>query len=151
DSHRAAASDAARTRRLVGFVRTQSVCTKRDVGYQRVRSMGCRVRQSDGNRHGARTGRRNQCSGYARPIHHVLARGVRQVEAMSERILIVRASSMGDLIHTLPAVSDLARAFPGVPIDWVAEESFAEIPHWHPAVDDVIPVALRRWRKAWWS
>lgn len=58
---------------------------------------------------------------------------------------------MGDLIHTLPAVSDIARHFPGVAVDWVAEEGFAEIPTWHPAVDTVIPVAMRRWRKAWWS
>lgn len=58
---------------------------------------------------------------------------------------------MGDLIHTLPAVSDIARHFPGVAVDWVAEEGFAEIPTWHPAVDRVIPVAMRRWRKAWWS
>lgn len=68
-----------------------------------------------------------------------------------QRVLIVRTSSMGDLVHTLPAVSDIARRFPGVVVDWVAEEGFAEIPAWHPAVDQVIPVALRRWRKAWWS
>lgn len=68
-----------------------------------------------------------------------------------QRVLIVRTSSMGDLVHTLPAVSDIARQFPGVAVDWVAEEGFAEIPAWHPAVDQVIPVALRRWRKAWWS
>ncbi len=58
---------------------------------------------------------------------------------------------MGDLIHTLPAVSDIASHFPGVAVDWVAEEGFAEIPAWHPAVDRVIPVAMRRWRKAWFS
>lgn len=68
-----------------------------------------------------------------------------------KRILIVRTSSMGDLIHTLPAVSDIARHVPGVAVDWVAEEGFAEIPTWHPAVDRVIPVAMRRWRKAWFS
>lgn len=67
------------------------------------------------------------------------------------QILIVRTSSMGDLIHTLPAVSDIARRFPDAIIDWVVEEGFAEIPTWHHAVHEVIPVALRRWRKAWWS
>lgn len=66
-------------------------------------------------------------------------------------ILIVRTSSMGDLVHTLPAVSDIARRYPDAVIDWVVEEAFAEIPSWHPAVDRVIPVALRRWRRAWWS
>lgn len=66
-------------------------------------------------------------------------------------ILIVRTSSMGDLIHTLPAVSDIVRRYPEAVIDWVVEEAFAEIPSWHPAVDRVIPVALRRWRRSWFS
>ncbi len=63
------------------------------------------------------------------------------------RILIIKTSSLGDIIHTLPAVTDAARVFPGIRFDWVVEEAFAEIPAWHPAVDRVIPVALRRWRK----
>ncbi len=63
------------------------------------------------------------------------------------RILLVKTSSLGDVIHTLPAVTDAARAFPGIRFDWVVEEAFAEIPAWHPAVEQVIPVALRRWRK----
>jgi heptosyltransferase I len=70
---------------------------------------------------------------------------------MSNRILIVRTSSLGDLVHMLPAMSDIARHLPGAVIDWVAEESFAEIPAWHPAISNVIPVAHRRWRKAWWD
>ena len=63
------------------------------------------------------------------------------------RILLVKTSSLGDVIHTLPAVTDAAQALPGVRFDWVVEEAFAEIPAWHPAVDRVIPVALRRWRQ----
>jgi len=63
------------------------------------------------------------------------------------KVLIVKTSSMGDLIHTLPAVTDAARAVADIRFDWVAEEAFAEIPSWHPAVDRVIPIALRRWRK----
>lgn len=63
------------------------------------------------------------------------------------RVLLIKTSSMGDLIHTLPALTDASRAIPGIQFDWVVEESFAEIPPWHPAVDKVIPVALRRWRK----
>ena len=63
------------------------------------------------------------------------------------RILLVKTSSLGDVIHTLPAVTDAARALPGIRFDWVVEEAFAEIPAWHPAVEQVIPVALRRWRK----
>jgi heptosyltransferase-1 len=63
------------------------------------------------------------------------------------RILLVKTSSLGDVIHTLPAVTDAARALPGIRFDWVVEEAFAEVPAWHPAVERVIPVALRRWRK----
>jgi len=63
------------------------------------------------------------------------------------RVLVVKMSSLGDVIHTLPALTDAARALPGIRFDWVVEEAFAEIPAWHPAVDRVIPVALRRWRK----
>lgn len=65
------------------------------------------------------------------------------------RVLIVKTSSLGDLIHTLPAVTDAAKAMPGIRFDWLAEEAFAEIPGWHPAVDNTIPIALRRWRKNW--
>ena len=67
------------------------------------------------------------------------------------RILIVKTSSLGDVIHTLPALTDAARALPGLRADWVVEENFAEIPSWHPAVDRVIPVAIRRWRRQWWG
>jgi heptosyltransferase-1 len=63
------------------------------------------------------------------------------------RILLVKTSSLGDVIHTLPAVTDAARALPDIRFDWVVEEAFAEVPAWHPAVERVIPVALRRWRK----
>ena len=63
------------------------------------------------------------------------------------RVLIVKTSSLGDIIHTLPALTDAMQALPGVRFDWVVEETFQEIPAWHPAVDQVIPVAIRRWRK----
>ncbi len=64
------------------------------------------------------------------------------------RVLVIKTSSLGDVIHTLPALTDAANAIPGLRFDWVVEENFAEIPTWHPAVDSVIPVALRRWRCA---
>lgn len=70
---------------------------------------------------------------------------------MTTKILIVRSSSLGDLVHMLPAITDIARYVPRAQIDWVVEESFAEIPAWHPAVNEVITVAHRRWRKHWWS
>lgn len=64
------------------------------------------------------------------------------------RILLVKTSSLGDVIHNLPVASDIRRRFPEAEIDWVVEESFAEIPRLHPAVRRVLPVAVRRWRKA---
>ncbi|MEQ1881557.1 MAG: lipopolysaccharide heptosyltransferase I [Burkholderiales bacterium] len=63
------------------------------------------------------------------------------------RILLIKTSSMGDVVHNLPVVADLCRAFPGANIDWVVEEAFAPIPRLHPKVGRVIPVALRRWRR----
>ena len=67
------------------------------------------------------------------------------------RVLIVKVSSMGEIVHTLPAITDAFRAKKGLIFDWVVEEEFTEIPAWHPAVDKVIPVALRRWRKNLWQ
>lgn len=64
------------------------------------------------------------------------------------KALIVKSSSMGDVIHALPALTDAQHNLADIEFDWLVEESFAEIPRWHPAVRQVIPVALRRWRKA---
>lgn len=64
------------------------------------------------------------------------------------RVLVIKTSSMGDVIHALPALTDAKRALPNITFDWVVEEGFTEIPSWHPAVDEVIPVAIRRWRKS---
>ena len=66
------------------------------------------------------------------------------------RVLIVKTSSLGDIIHTLPAVSDAASIYPDIEFDWVVEEPFKEIPAWHPSVKRVIPVSLRRWRTQKW-
>ena len=63
------------------------------------------------------------------------------------RLLLVKTSSLGDVIHNLPVVSDIRRHFPEAAIDWCVEDSFAAIPRLHPAVEEVIPVAIRRWRK----
>jgi heptosyltransferase I len=64
------------------------------------------------------------------------------------RILLVKTSSLGDVVHNLPVVCDLRHAIADVTIDWVAEESFAAIPRLHAGVGLVIPVAVRRWRSA---
>lgn len=63
-------------------------------------------------------------------------------------ILLVKTSSLGDVIHNLPVVSDLVRRLPNPVIDWCVEESFAAIPRLHPGVKRVLPVAVRRWRKS---
>lgn len=63
------------------------------------------------------------------------------------KILLVKTSSMGDVIHNLPVVTDVIRHFPDACIDWVVEKNFADIPALHPSVHRVIPIALRQWRK----
>ena len=67
------------------------------------------------------------------------------------RILFVKTSSLGDVVHNCPAVSDAARAIPGAQIDWVVEEPFAQVAAMHSSVRRVITVAVRRWRSAAWS
>jgi heptosyltransferase-1 len=63
------------------------------------------------------------------------------------RVLVVKTSSLGDVIHTLPALSDAGEALSEITFDWVVEQAFSEVPGWHPAVDRVIPVSIRQWRK----
>jgi len=65
------------------------------------------------------------------------------------RVLLVKMSSLGDVVHALPAVSDAAAQ--GIRFDWVVEEAFSAIPARHPAVDTVIPIAWRRWRRHLWA
>jgi len=67
------------------------------------------------------------------------------------RILFVKTSSLGDVVHHCPAVSDAARAIPGAEIDWVVEEPFAQVAKMHASVRRVITVAVRRWRSALWN
>jgi heptosyltransferase I len=66
-------------------------------------------------------------------------------------ILLVKTSSLGDVVHNLPVASDIHAAFPDARIDWVVEEDFAVIPGLHGAVREVIPAAVRRWRSRWWQ
>ena len=63
------------------------------------------------------------------------------------KILLVRLSSMGDLIHTLPAVEDLARQCPEVELHWLCEAGFADIARLHPFVKKVHVMKWRQWRK----
>ncbi|WP_175894699.1 lipopolysaccharide heptosyltransferase I [Burkholderia cepacia] len=64
-----------------------------------------------------------------------------------KRILIVKVTSLGDVVQTLPVVADLHRAFPGVTVDWAVDESCAEVVRWHPGVSRVLCAPLRRFKK----
>ena len=63
------------------------------------------------------------------------------------KVLIVKTSSMGDVIHTFPAVEDAIRNRPDISFDWCVEEPFAGIVALHPAIGVIHKVAVRRWRK----
>jgi len=64
------------------------------------------------------------------------------------KVLIVKLSSLGDVVHAMPAVQDIRRALPQAQIDWVVERSFAPLVQRCAGVRRVIPCELRRWRKA---
>ncbi len=64
------------------------------------------------------------------------------------KILLIKMSSMGDIFHTFPAITDLKNHYPNAEIHWVVEAGFAEIATWHPGVTRVIPIHLRRWMKS---
>ncbi|MGV6809618.1 MAG: lipopolysaccharide heptosyltransferase I [bacterium] len=66
-------------------------------------------------------------------------------------ILIVKTSSLGDIVHFLPAIEDARRIMTNLQIDWLVEENFTTVAQWHPSVQHVFPVALRRWRNALFS
>ena len=70
---------------------------------------------------------------------------------MSKSVLLVKTSSLGDVIHALPAVSDMKAFAPDITIEWVVEESLVAIPRLHAAVTAVMPVAVRRWRRCFWQ
>ena len=63
------------------------------------------------------------------------------------KLLIVKTTSMGDVVHALPALTDMRRAVPGLQVDWLVEQPFAAIPALHAGVDRVLPLAWRKWRK----
>ncbi|MGV7209517.1 lipopolysaccharide heptosyltransferase I [Oxalobacteraceae bacterium A2-2] len=63
-------------------------------------------------------------------------------------ILLVRVSSLGDVLHNLPIVADIARHYPDANIDWVVEEGFVSLVRLNTRVRTIIPFALRRWRKS---
>jgi heptosyltransferase-1 len=67
------------------------------------------------------------------------------------RILIVKLSSLGDVVHTMPVVHDIRAAYPDALIDWVVEPGFSAIVRRVNGIRSSIECAIRRWRKAWWT
>lgn len=67
------------------------------------------------------------------------------------KILIVKLSSLGDVVHAMPAVQDIRRALPDAHIDWVVETAFADLVRRCEGVSRVLPLELRRWRRAPWA
>lgn len=63
-------------------------------------------------------------------------------------ILFIKTSSLGDVIHHMPALTEARRAYPNARFTWLVEDAYAPLVRVHPAVNDVIPVAWRRWRKS---
>lgn len=67
---------------------------------------------------------------------------------MALNILLVRVSSLGDVLHNLPMVADILRRHPDANVDWVVEEGYVSLVRLNPHVRKIIPFALRRWRKS---
>jgi heptosyltransferase-1 len=73
--------------------------------------------------------------------------GARSRDPPMTDILLVKTSSLGDVVHNLPVVSDILRHAPEARIDWVVEEAYAPLVRLHPGLRNAIPVAMRRWRR----
>jgi len=63
-----------------------------------------------------------------------------------QNILFVKTSSLGDVVHQMPAMSDVRSRFPQARLSWIVEEAFAPLARLHPGVDEVMAVSTRRWR-----
>jgi heptosyltransferase I len=67
------------------------------------------------------------------------------------RVLIVKLSSLGDVVHAMPVVHDIRNVYSGARIDWVVEPAFAPLVRRVQGIGEVIECAQRRWRKRWWT
>ena len=63
------------------------------------------------------------------------------------KVLIIKLTSMGDLMHALPALTDAVKVNKEISFDWVVDENFSSVPKWHPNVDQVITTNHRTWKK----
>lgn len=70
---------------------------------------------------------------------------------MSKKFLIVKASSIGDIIQSFAVAEYLKSKFPGCQIDWVVEKRYEELVASHPFIHQVLLVDSYRWRKKWWQ
>jgi len=75
----------------------------------------------------------------------------RRIDRARVRVLIVKLSSLGDVVHTMPVVHDIRSAHPDALIDWVVEPAFAPLVRRVQGIRSSIECAQRRWRKAWWT
>ena len=66
------------------------------------------------------------------------------------KVLLIKTSSLGDVIHAFPAVTEATRRLEALELAWVVEEGLDDLARMHPSVSRVIPVAIRRWRESWW-
>lgn len=62
------------------------------------------------------------------------------------KVLFIRVSSLGDVLHAMPVVADILTHFPHATIDWVVEESFIDLVKLNASIEHIIPFGLRRWR-----
>jgi heptosyltransferase I len=72
------------------------------------------------------------------------------VKQVKKRVLLIKTTSLGDVLHTLPAVTEALSFNNELIIDWVVEDSFSEVPNWHPGINQVHIVSIRRWRKTFY-
>lgn len=68
-----------------------------------------------------------------------------------QRVLIIKLSSIGDVVHTLPALATLKRAFPDAEVDWLVEEKARVVLNKNPLIHEVITADTHRWRESWWT
>ncbi len=69
------------------------------------------------------------------------------IPASIEAILVVRPSSLGDIVHALSIVADIRANRPELAIDWVAERGFVGLLEMHPGIRRIVPLAMRQWRR----
>tara|TARA_X000001036_G_scaffold400230_1_gene404431 strand:+ start:425 stop:1381 length:957 start_codon:yes stop_codon:yes gene_type:complete len=67
------------------------------------------------------------------------------------KVLILKLTSMGDLMHALPALTEAEQNIKDISFDWVVDKAFSSVPSWHPAVDKIIQTDHRNWKKQLFS